>query len=500
MSGRRHSLPATWALNGRHPVERLFPGVDAGAATLRSGAGFRRLALRAAATCALLAGAAVQAQAEALSMMQFNDKVEQWRIAEQEPPPLTYIVEGRFAASSSELVRLKGAKHVEFLLKAPLPVLSSKSSNLEVTGKLHYKKASREFTFEVTSVREVPGDLDRFYELRRKLREQPAEKWYELGRWARDRGVFYNDHEMLKRSEEALQKGFELERKALAKDHPEELLQLVAKARKMQLGSAIRGELAHEAFQLLCARSAGRPVADLKSLAGRMAGSLPGCTEPSFLPEDLATKYKARPLETYASADKYTRKKLHRVLYSDLLLRTITPGLAADGSNGFEIAAQIDREVPEQHSLAESFRNQALQAQAKDVENLTRSQMLDLADRYRGRQQTKEAEKLIETWLTLRLRALDPDDTEGLLELTEDFRRLLKRDDQANRLLIDAWKRNPRAKDVIERLEKDGYRLDGDNWLSAAEFENRPEGKIERAIRASRVEPGMTPSQVRRSL
>jgi hypothetical protein len=206
-------------------------------------------------------------------------------------------------------------------------------------------------------------------------------------------------------------------------------------------------------------------------------------------------------VETYAAANDSTRSALHRLLYSELLLRTITPGLAEDGSNGFDIAAQIDdRKLTEFHQLAETFRNRALQAQAKDVENLTRSQLLDLVERYRARQQNKEAEQLVESWLTLRLRALDPDDTEGLLEVTEDFRRLLKKHDQANRLLIEAWNRNPRAKDIIERLEKDGYHLDGKTWLTAAEFDNRPEGKFEKAIRAGRVEPGMNVSQVRRSL
>src|SRR5262249_2198421 len=157
-------------------------------------------------------------------------------------------------------------------------------------------------------------------------------------------------------------------------------------------------------------------------------------------------------------------------------------------------------DIPEQHRLAESFRDRALRAQAEDVANLGRSQMLELAEQYRELRQNKEAEKLVETWLTVRVRATDADDTEGLLELTEDYRRLLKRDDQANRLLMDAWKRNPRAKDVIERLEKEGFHLEDDHWITAAEFDSRREGKVEKAIREGRVEPGMTASEVRRSL
>ena len=111
-----------------------------------------------------------------------------------------------------------------------------------------------------------------------------------------------------------------------------------------------------------------------------------------------------------------------------------------------------------------------------------------------------EADHLIETWLTIRLRKLEADDTEGLLELTDDYRKLLRQNDVANRLLIDAWKRNPKAADFTERLENEGYHLDGTNWVTAAEFNSRPEGQLEQAIREGRVEPGMTVSHVRRSL
>ncbi|HTI49792.1 MAG TPA: hypothetical protein VL475_02530, partial [Planctomycetaceae bacterium] len=338
--------------------------------------------------------------------------------------------------------------------------------------------------------------------MRRKLRQDTPEKWYELGEWAKTRGKFYGDDQLLSRSEEAYRQGFDLERKTLARDDPEGLLTLVDKARKLQLSLALRGELAHEAFHLLCAKSNKLPPAAVDDLAERMTGYLEDCKKVPDRPlsSEQMKDYKDRPLETYAAADEPTRKKIHRLLYSDLKLRTITPGLAADGSNGFEIALLVEKEVPERKDLAESYRDRALAVQAADVENLSRSQMVDLADQYRARQKSKEADHLIETWLTLKLRALDADDTEGLLELTDEYRRLLKKHDFANRLLIDAWKRNPRATDITERLEKAGFHRDGNNWLSDTEYNNRPEGQIEKAIRAGRVEPGMSPSHVRRSL
>jgi hypothetical protein len=451
---------------------------------------------------ALLLAGAGQARGDAMSVMQFNEKLKEWKSEQKEPPPLTYTVEGRVTLYNEWGVRLKNCK-VPFQSKTEISRPARKSSNLELTGKVHYDKRTEQFTFEVLLAREVSSDVEKYHEVSRKLSQQPAEKWYELGHWAKARGQFYDDRELLDLSDKAYRKGFELERNELAKDNPEGLLKLVDKARRLQLPLALQGELAHEAFYRLCADSEKLPVsvAALRDLAKRMSEYLPGCSKKhEDFPPELLKEYKHDPLKTYAAADEQARCTIHRLLYAGLILRTITAERAADGSNGFEIAEKIVTLVPEHRRLAEELRDRVLATQAADVEKLTRSQMLELADKYRERQQNKEADRLIETWLTIRLRALDPDDTDGLLELTDDYRRLLRQNDLANRLLIDAWKRNPQAADITQRLKDEGYHLDGSTWLTAAEFNSRPEGKLERAIREGRVEPGMTGSDVRRSL
>jgi hypothetical protein len=433
--------------------------------------------------------------------MEFNEKVAEWKREQKDPPPRTYTVEGRIMGHSPDRVRLKNCPEVLFLSKTNFPQLSRKSSNIEMSGKVHFDKKLGEFAFQVESAREVASDVDHFHELRRKLRQQPAEKWFELGKWAEVRGSFYNDSALLDLSQDAIVTGFDLERKQLARDNPEGLLKLAEKAIFYKLKKSLRQEMVHEAYYLLWDRSRKMAPAELQDLAEQMAGGMPDCTKPvPFVQTDLIKKYQKAPLETYAAADSEGRHQIHRFLYSDLRLRVITSRLAADGSNGFEIATQIDEDVREQHLIAEKYRDQALAAKASEVTSLTRSQVLELADQYRARQKIKEADQLIESWLTRRLRALEPDDTEGLLEVSEEYRRMLNQRDQANRLLIDAWKRNPKAADIKERLEQEGYHLDGGNWLSAAEFNNRPEGQLEKAIRAGRVEVGMTTSHVRRAL
>jgi hypothetical protein len=448
---------------------------------------------------ALLAGGAA-ARADTWSVMQFEEKIREWKAEQKLPPPLTYTVEGRVSLYSKDRLRLSRCE-VPFFSKSELPEFSHKAPNVEITGKIAVDSRTGEYSFDISSVREVASDLEKFNELLRKVRQQPAEKWYELGRWAEARGEFYKDSVLLARSEEVYRQAIEIERKGLARDKPEALLELAEKSSKYRVPLALRQEIVHEAFYRLWKSSQKLTIPEIKALAARMADQLPDSTkELSYWPDVLFKKYLSNPLETYASADDATRRTIHRLLYADLLMRTITPRLQADAGTGFELADEIDRLVFELHNRAEEYRDAALKSRVAEIEKLTRSQVLELAEKYRERQKPREADQVLESWLTKRLRSLEPDDTEGLLELTDDYRRLLRQDRIADRLLIEAWKRNPKAVDIIERLQKLGYHLFEGKWLSASEFADRPEGQLESAIRQGRIESGMTAGNVRRAM
>lgn len=457
----------------------------------------QRLAVCALALLALLASGPV-ARGESLSVKEFNEKLESWKSADKDPSALTLEIEGRVKIYSNDRLTLENCK-VLFLSKAELPERTRKSLNVVVIGKVSRDPRTSEHTFRIASIRIIPGEIEQFFERRRKIRQGSAEDWYALGRWAAVRGEFYADDKLLAHAEEAWRHGIEIERKARSKNDPEGLLELAGKALQYQM-LTLGIELKHEAFHLLCEPSRELSADELEKLADRLVAALPGAREHfEFLPGELLADYKRSPLVTYSAANAATRRQLHRWLYVGLQLRLITAGLKPDGSNGFEIAEQIDRIVPEQRALAEHYRDQALQARAAEVEKLTRAQVIELFEQYRLRNQQRAADEFLESWLTLRKRRLESDDTEGLLILSEDYRRMLKRNDLADRMLIDGWERNPKAVDLKDRLEKEGYRLFEGRWISEQEFAARPEGKLEQAIRAGLVERGMTVGQVRRS-
>lgn len=448
----------------------------------------------------LFAGLPALAQGETLSIEQLNDKVAGWKAGKKEPPPVRYQVEGRALLVAKQRVQFRNST-IMFEAEEPLSELTRPSMCVEVTGMVVRNPETGAYSFRVQSLRELPSDLDIFLEKRRQARNGPPSKWFELGAWAAQRGEFYKDHELIARSEEAYQKGIESERLALARDNPQGFFDLAQKARRFKLPEKRVQELLHEGISILwqsSRRQSGQPLVELARLiAERLKGST---TELKHIDVELEKEYFAAPLDVYREADSATRQKLHRLLYVDVVLRTILPELKSDGSNGFSVAEKIVTQIPEKVAEAERCRDQALAARSKEVETLSKTDMLALADSLRKRAQPQAAEQLTESWLTLRLRQLETDDTEGLIELTDDYRSLLKRHDLANRLLIDGWIRNQKATDLAERLQQAGYVLHEGTWLTEAQYNSRPEGRLEQAIRSGRIEAGMTASHVRRSL
>lgn len=409
-------------------------------------------------------------------------------------------VEGRVSTYGNNIIRFRHCDKV--LFRTPEGLLASLKGvkNVEVTGTLTREDGRTEF--QVTSVRQLPTDLETFQKRRREVRLDSPEQWSELGEWARRRAAFYdNDPDLLARGEEALLRAIEIRRRNAARTAPEQFLQLAADVRKLNLPETLYRSLVHEAYWLRWELTQKKTGAVLEALASDIEHDLPGSAEPLRAPDAaLRKKYLANPLKIYDVADEPERRALHRMLYSEVVLRQISSRLASDAGNGFEMADLLEQRLPEQRALAESWRDRALAGRAAEVDTLPRKEMLALAEQYRTRNQPRQADQIIESWLTLRRRKLQADDIEGLLQLTDEYRTLLKRDDVADRILFEVYEANPGATETAERLERRGYRLKDGRWITAEEFNTRPEGMLERALREGRVEVGMTGAQVRKSV
>lgn len=442
--------------------------------------------------CPVPAGAAVRTY----SIEQFNKS--------RPEPGVEVKVEGRVASIAANLLRFRNCD-LAFRAESDFSDIPRGTPNLEVTGQINRESddlggAGRD-VFRVVRSRVVPTDQDTFQAKRRLIRGENPADWYTLAAWAEERGQFYKDRDLLAQAQESRAHAISIEQRQATRDGPAALLALASKAEQLKLPDAFRQALVHESYHQAWRNSQTEPVAKLAPLLAGMDRDLPGSTQPlAQVENDLRNRYRLKPLETYESADAATRRKLHRLMYADVLLRTIVSGLEAEGKNGGAIADAIDRQVPEEHALAETFRDKSLTARASAAEKLSRRDMLALADEYVTRQQAREAERIKQKWLAARRSRLQPDDTEGLLQLADEYRGLLKDKATADRLLFEAYVRNPGAMAIVEQLERQGYHLKNGIWLSQQEFKARPPDKLEQALREGRVETGMTAAQVRQGL
>ena len=58
-----------------------------------------------------------------------------------------------------------------------MPAFRGRPPNVEATGQV-LRDAEGEYVFHASEVREIPGDLERFLEARRKIQKEPAPPWY----------------------------------------------------------------------------------------------------------------------------------------------------------------------------------------------------------------------------------------------------------------------------------------------------------------------------------
>ena len=444
--------------------------------------------------------AAAAAATRNLSVEEFNAEQTRWADVD-----LDITVEGRWSLIGKDQLKFKNC-NVFFRSEKPLPALLRKSTNLEATGRVvrDREQKGEPIVFQVRSIREMPTDLETYHLQRLQIRTDNAaavEAYYKLGEWAERRGKFYKDAKLLELAHESKIRGFNIERRQLPKDDSEARFRLAAEARKRDFPESLALELIHEGYQSRRQATLKEKSPAWDKLAEEIARELPGTEEPLTEAEArLRADYHARPLELYQRADAAQRRKLHRILWSDIALASIQRQADANGGNGFEIAELIDQRVPEFHSLAEEYRDRALALRSEKVDKLSQNEVLALRQEYRDREQARQGDNVVESWLTLRRKRLDPGDTEGLLNLAEEYTNLLNRPDVTTRLLQEAAARQPKAAEIAARLEQLGYRQKDGRWMTEAEFKAIPEGRLEKAMREGRVETGMTAPQVIRCL
>lgn len=410
--------------------------------------------------------------------------------------PLT--LEGRYSALSGSELRFAGCD-LRFLLPKSFIRPRPNVKNLEVSGQL--ERQNGELVFVVRSLRSRPNDLELLDRKRVSIDAGQPEALYELGQWARDRGQFYEDEELIQAGLRLLESGLTREYELLKSDDVDGLRALAARAEGMGLGDRQGRQYLHEANRAVFERESHNPEPDYAALLRSLERDLPGSTLPLPPGHDLLRKDYARdPRLAYRIADGPTRRLLDRIFYGEVTLADVTRDAADDGSNGYEIAARIAERLPEREDLVRHYRDQELEFLEARLPELTREEMIELAARHDERGDSEQARDVKRHWLDARIRRASAEGPLALVELGEDYLQLLEDERSAARMFQLAYETNPQLTTASNWLIEHGYELRDGRWTRPGETPRSAQDEIADAIRDGRVMEGMTGAQVRAAL
>lgn len=409
-------------------------------------------------------------------------------------------IEGRVASQIKGQLRYQKCD-LTFRLTPELERRLTQSKNLEVTGQM--RRDDGQLFFEVTAVTPQPGDMEQFRSREAGLKNPQPKDWYELADWGINRARFYADEELQIAAASCRARGVASELSQLARDDYAGRFELIDKALAFALPEILIDDLRHEAYRLwwIQATPVSNPQPEvLKALEGKLKRDWPEALVPgSPFPTELQAQYLQDPLGTYHAADPGQRQILRRLFAAEVQLKRLDLQLAANGSNGREIAEQVEILVPERKAIAERYRDAALMYRLSEIATASRAEALDLAGRFRERQLPQQASETLLRWLTEKERRLRPETAPELIELADDYLALLNDESRAVSLLSEAHKRESESAEVLRRFQQLNYVYDGVQWKKSRQSA-KPSADPTEPAQPHQLEKGMTIVQLRQML
>lgn len=428
------------------------------------------------------------------SIQNFVSQREQWK----KLLGVTQTLEGRLSTFSSKSLRFRNCP-IPFYFAGPIPKLDLSFKNVEVTGEL--ARENGRIIFKIQSLQKMPADIDYFVTEETRIDRSKAREWYALANWARRRAAFYDDETLAQKALSAYKSGIDLEYRQLLVKQPESLLKLADRAQEYQLDPLLSNALKHEALVLEWQELQKQKNPDQGPLITRLIQFFPTSKTPQKQDVPAERKqYLENQTEVFNQADQKKRERLVRWFYSQILLEGILKNLSEGGSNGFEIAARIEKQLPERTDLITQYQTMQLDFDFNRVGELARQYVLDLSQEYQKRGNPKKSKQTLITWLEQRRKKLDAGDADGRVRLARDLIELTNNKPAATKLLLEAWKLNPKSADASVLLGRLGFLLQKDKWLNPEEVKEFRDDPIRKAIRNGTVIAGMNRDQVKKVL
>jgi hypothetical protein len=425
-------------------------------------AGFRTMAILAGLLISSLAGGALAAD-NFWTVQTLNDNKPWEKFVDS---PLSIRVEGRLGTHGGGQLRLVHCD-AKFMIDNSARLRSvAPKSHLEITGR--FRKEGQKVEFAVQDWKVVPSYADQFDLKSSKLQRPTPDDWRQLGDWAAERSRFYDDPELLKKASLAYTNAMETEYKSLKPNDANGHFVLAEKFKDYNLSNQRRMELVHQGLHIewqLLQKAEPVVLKKWQEFAHRLSEQLPGASEPlKKMSSELKNGYEQDPLSTYRKADDKLRIQLHRLFLVAVTRKRLMYGAASDGHDGDAIADEIDKEIPEEHALAEKVRVSRLGYRLTNISSANRSEAESLAAAFRDRQQNDMANQALLQWVKSHETRLKGDGVVGLLQLADEYATLLKNEPAAVECLTDAYKIDPTFGEIKTRFNSLGYQWQNNRW------------------------------------
>jgi hypothetical protein len=408
----------------------------------------------------------------------------------------TLQLEGRASTLTGTELRMKGT-NLKFVLETEQERPRS-LPYVQMTGRL--ERDGRDFRFLVTALKDYKPELEVVRERLRMADTSLPETYYQLAQWCVDRGKFYGDESLSMEAARLRSLGVQTAQRKTRTDDPSAWLALADQAAAWGLDPRLHMELLHGASRAdLASETKSRQPAFAAAL-NKIKARFPGADQPlAEIPQPLQEMYAARPDASYAQADDEQRVVLQRLLFLEAAIRLAAQDARSDGSNGYAVAAVLERLAPERSDLVRMYREAELQFLESQVAKLERAAVLELRNKLREAGQSERATRIVRTWIEQQLsrRPKGPGTEVDRAELEYEMNGDL---DRALALVASAMALDPLAPGGAELLALMGYGWHQGKTVRTELIPPKPPDPVVLAIQQGRILDGMTDQQVRASL
>jgi len=375
--------------------------------------------------------------------------------------PIT--LSGRFSAFGAGRLRLADSR-IDFYLLPEARAVRRAMTHVELAGRL--RQAGKGLAFDITAIAPVASEAQRFAERRAALHAPQFDALFELSRWVRQRGRWYNDESLLELAWTSYREAFRWEEDEIARvQDAEALLALASRGEALGLEPGEATRIRHRALWLKAASLPAAQPSARRQLASEVRKLLPGSDVP--LGADTHARwaeYEQHPIATYNELTADDRQLAHRAFWVWLVGQAIQEEAGREGTNLTTLLDESRASLPDRPDLARLLEVQLWLQRTARLDRMTRSDLERARAAWNRLGEPDRAKSLTNNWLEVQLGQLIAGDAEARLRLAQDYLDLADDREAAARLALESVRLSPELGEAAKLLQQLGYLHVAGQW------------------------------------